>query len=134
MLTKKDKNRVEGQAEWALMSRALVAIPSDEHLEYFLDYVMTVLANVKLEGNKDVTGKEIIELAYKYNENGDRITHVSLDPTEFGMLFTLVRDSENEVDSEYGVLAYVYNWDCPDCSELGYVYYQKFGAYLYRAG
>ena len=70
---------------------------------------------------------EIYEKAMKYNSDNARISHIQVQRySEIGTLLTLVRDKEMRyITQPDGVMSYVYNFNYPDCSELGYVYFQK---------
>lgn len=129
MLINATKNMLRGQAEFSMMTRAAMRIHNEEQLEFVLDYVLGVLRPNKEDkartalGLNRVTGKDIIAKCNEYNSEGTPVSYLSIDPTRFGLLFTLVRDEENDILNEHGTLAYVYNVDAPDCSELGYVFY-----------
>ena len=86
---------------------------------------------------------------HKYNSEGTPVSHFTTSRTDFGRMMTfdivsyfrntykvtLVRDEEmTELTSTDGVLAYVYNIDAVDCSELGYVFFDKQGGKVRRIG
>lgn len=133
MLINATKNMLRGQAEFSMMTRTAIRIHNQEQLEFVLDYVLGVLRKSLKEEFK-VSGKRIIEKCNEYNSEGTPVSYLSIDSTEFGLLFTLVRDEENDILSENGTLAYVYNVDNPQCSELGYVLYQSVQGLIKRVG
>ena len=133
MLINATKNMLRGQAEFSMMTRAAMRIHNEEQLEFVLDYVLGVLRK-SLKEEFRVSGKHIIEKCNEYNSEGTPVSYLSIDSTEFGLLFTLVRDEENDILNEHGTLAYVYNVDNPQCSELGYVLYQSVQGLIKRVG
>lgn len=134
MLINATKNMLRGQAEFSMMTRAAMRIHNEEQLEFVLDYVLGVLRKSLKEEEFEVSGKHIIEKCNEYNSEGTPVSYLSIDSTEFGLLFTLVRDEENDILSKNGTLAYVYNVDHPQCSELGYVFYRSYQGLIKRVG
>lgn len=112
------------EAEMCLMG-STIPVEGEEHCKYLIAYVLKVLG-------KDASADEVFAEAHKFNSENTPISHLAVNDTAFGTMLTFVRDDEmDKLDSENGVLAYVYNVDCPFCSELGYVFFKyKNGRYV----
>ena len=72
---------------------------------------------------------EIIENATRFCKN-PRFRGVCLYQSPFGVLLTLpmLTDEDKKVEpleSRDGTFSYVYNIDAPDCSELGYSFFER---------
>lgn len=115
-------------AEMSLMGH-VITVTSDDHLKHLIGYVLKVLKASYPE--IEATAEEVFQEANKYNSEEVAISHFCVNSTDFGVMFTLVRDDElpdyklESLINPYGVLAYVYNVACPFCSELGYVFFDK---------
>ena len=126
------KERIESKwnadAEASLMG-FVITITGDDHLLHIVDYVLNVFKNC---GSLiDTNAKEIFAEVNRYNSEEVAVSHFCISSTDFGVLMTFVRDDElkdyslNSLVTDMGVLAYVYNVDCPECSELGYVFFDN---------
>lgn len=123
-------NRWNAEAEVAMMGFT-VAIESEEHLTYLVRYVLNTLKGEYTYDLEEKT-KEVVENATrKYNSGKDKSVHwFTTNSTMFGTCLTFVRDKgaltlKNGKMKSSGSLAWVENLDAPDCSELGYVFFEK---------
>ncbi len=124
----KQQNEWNAQAELALMGFA-IPVESDEHLKHLIGKVLFVLKQTE----DDEAVQEIFDGCYKYNSDNAKVTHFTVNSTHFGVMLTFVRDKEmTDITTRDGVLAYVYNLDYPDCSELGYVFFEQSGSKIRR--
>lgn len=116
-------NKWNADAEMSMMGFT-VAIESEEHLSHLVKYVLNT---VKGEYHYDLEEKtkEVVENATrKYRSGKDKsIQWFTVNSTAFGLCLTFVRD-KGSATKKNGVLAWVENIDYPDCSELGYTYFE----------
>lgn len=117
-------------AELAMMGFT-IQIESEEHLTYLVQYVLNTL---KSEFSYDVEEKtkEVVENATrKYRSGKDKsISWFTTNATQFGTCLTFVRDKgaltlKSGKMKNSGSLAWVENLEYPDCSELGYVFFEN---------
>lgn len=115
-----------------------IRIESEEHLTYLVKYVLNTL---KGEYHYDLEEKteEIVENATrKYNSGKDKsIKWFTTNSTMFGVCLTFVRDKgeltlKSGKMKASGSLAWVENLDAPDCSELGYVFFENKNGKIHR--
>ena len=115
----------------ASMMGFTVSIESEEHLAYLVKYVLNTL---KSEFSYDVEEKtkEVVENATrKYRSGKDKsIQWFTCNSTRFGTCLTFVRDKgaltlKSGKMKQSGSLAWVENLEYPDCSELGYVFFEN---------
>ena len=125
------KNSVWNANAEAAMMGFTVAIVSEEHLSYLVKYVLNTL---KSEFSYDVEEKtkEVVENAtHKYRSGKDKsIQWFTCNSTIFGTCLTFVRDKgaltlKSGKMKASGSLAWVENLEYPDCSELGYVFFEN---------
>ena len=116
-------------AEMSMMGFT-IKIESEEHLTYLVKYVFNTL---KSEFSYDVEEKtkEVVENATrKYRSGKDKsISWFTTNSTMFGTCLTFVRDKgaltlKSGKMKASGSLAWVENLEYPDCSELGYVFFE----------
>jgi len=105
-------------------------VDSNEEAIYIAGYIAKTL-------NHKVSGLEIFNEATHYTK-GAKIQYVNVSTLEDMVLLALpmiTDEDEDEFDitSEYGVFSYVYNFDAPQCSELGYVFFTKKSGRLVRS-
>ena len=124
------------QSKWnadaeAAMMGFTVAIESEEHLTHLVSYVLTVISGQYLYNVENKT-KEVVENATrKYRSDKDKsIYWFTTNCTMFGTCLTFVRDKgaltlKSGKMKNSGSLAWVENLDAPDCSELGYVFFEN---------
>lgn len=127
MTTQQDK--WNAQAEVAMMGFS-VAIESEEHLVHLVKYTLKTLMGEYAYDLEEKT-KEVVENATrKYRSGKDKnIYWFTTNNTEFGTCLTFVRDKgaltlKSGKMKSSGSLAWVENLDAPDCSELGYVFFE----------
>lgn len=117
-------------AEMSMMGFT-IQIESEEHLNYLVQYVLNTL---KSEFSYDVEEKtkEVVENATrKYRSGKDKsISWFTTNATAFGTCLTFVRDKgaltlKSGKMKASGSLAWVENLEYPDCSELGYVFFES---------
>lgn len=127
-MTKKNLSKWNADAE-AMMMGFTVEVESPEHVKYLTGYVLEVLTGDKRDP------EEIFNMVHKYNSEGTPVSHMTTSSSGFGRLLTYVRDEEMEdLTSRNGVLAYVYNIDYVDCSELGYTFFENSNGKVRRIG
>lgn len=118
------QSKWNADAEVAMMGYT-IAVESEEHLTQMVRYTLEHLKNV-YPCDIEARTKEIVESATrKYRSGKDKsIQWFAINATDFGTLLTFVRD-KGAPTKRNGVLAWVENLDAPDCSELGYVFFQN---------
>lgn len=128
LLSKGDLN---AKAELALMGR-VVQILDRENMEYVLDYI------AKTINCTEMTGKEIYDEATKYTDPKETEPVGLSTSTLFGGEMRVVnivfkdRGKSLKLDDPDGVLCHVHNFDAPDCSELGYCFFERKGNSYHR--
>ena len=117
-------------AEAAMMGFT-IAIESEEHLSYLVKYTLKVLCT-EYDYDLEEKTKEVVENATrKYRSGKDKSIHwFTTNATMFGTCLTFVRDKgaltlKSGKMKASGSLAWVENLDAPDCSELGYVFFEN---------
>lgn len=124
------KGELNARAELALMGRA-VMLQDRDNLIYAIEYICKVL-------QASVTGEQILELAEKHLEEKTKpIGLICNNLGDMKCLTVILKDfdgSHFQIDDEYGVLCYVYNFTAPDFSELGYCYFEKSPSGVRRIG
>jgi len=119
----------EQQSKWnadaeAAMMGFVVDVQSPEHLKHMIGYVLWTL---KQDPNAEKNAQEIFDSIHQYNSEGTPVSHFAINNyRQIGTMLTFVRDNQmKSITSKNGALSYVYNLTYPDCSELGYVFFQK---------
>ena len=130
------ENVWSANAEMAMQGFA-VPVESREHLDYMIRYICRVLND--FEDISYERAEEILNNAWdKYNEKKRSVKFITVNSTMFGNMLTFVRqDKLTKKDGtplSAGVLAWVENFDAPDCSELGYVAFQTVNGKTRRVG
>lgn len=120
-----------------------IAVESTEHLTHMVKYCLKVLKGEDYREalTLDSRTTEIVENAqFKYNSDKDKLVKwFVVNDSMFGVMMTFVR-SKGELTlksgkmKSSGVLAWVENIDAPDCSELGYVFFEKRNGKTVRIG
>lgn len=128
MTTQQSKWNADAEAS---MMGYTVAIESEEHLTHIVKYVLKVLGSEYSYDLEEKT-KEVVENATrKYRSGKDKsIYWFTTNATMFGTCLTFVRDKgaltlKSGKMKSMGSLAWVENLDAPDCSELGYVFFES---------
>lgn len=125
------KGELNAKAELALMGR-VVQILDRENMEYVLDYIAKVL------NCTEMTGKEIYDEATKYTDPKETEPVGLSTSTLFGGEMRVVnivfkdRGKSLKLDDLDGVFCHVHNFDAPDCSELGYCFFERNGNSYHR--
>lgn len=120
MHTKGDLN---AKSELALMGRP-VQVTDPEELKYCFSYIANVL-------KRDETGEEIYNEAVKYINLKETKPIGFCCNTLFGYMRVItiimkdIKAKHFSLADEDGVLCHVHNFTCPDCSELGYCFFEK---------
>lgn len=124
------QNKWNADAEASMMGFT-VAIESEEHLTHLVEYVLNTVKGQFLYNVENKT-KEVVDNAIrKYNSSKNKSVYwLTCNCTAFGMCLTFVRDKgaltlKNGKMKASGSLAWVENLDAPDCSELGYVFFES---------
>ena len=133
------------QSKWnadaeASMMGFTVAVESEEHLTHLVGYVLHTLKSL-FPYDEETRTKEIVENATrKYRSGKDKsISWFTVNTTMFGCCLTFVRDKgaltlKSGKMKPSGSLAWVENLDSPDCSELGYVFFEAVNGKVHRIG
>ena len=122
-MRKAELNKWNAKAEMCAMGFT-IPVNSPEEAKYIIGHLVYLINELQEDEN---LVNEIYEGAMKYNSENEPITHIQIQKYGgIGTLLTLVRDNEMRyLTQPEGVLAYVYNFNYPDCSELGYVFFQN---------
>lgn len=130
------------QAEASMMGFP-IAVVSTEHLTYLVKYCLRTLKSDVYRDDESLTAraKEIVENAQsKYNSSKDKsVKWFVVNDSMFGAMMTFTRDKgeltlKSGKMKSSGILAWVENIDAPDCSELGYVFFEKKNGKTVRIG
>lgn len=114
----------------AALRGILTPLPDDRDCQEQILSLMNNLGGIKLVHS----ASEIIDKALKHCDKDSKITHVVVNrlcEVNDIIITLLISDSEYPVNSEedivrpQGVFGYCYNASYPECSELGYSYYEK---------
>lgn len=127
------KGELNAKAEIALMGRA-VNITDKDNLAYVIDYICKVVKCT------ETSGAEILKLATQYSD--EKVTRpigliCNTIMGDMKCLTVILKDFDGspfKLDSEDGVLCWVHNFTCPDCSELGYCFFEKTPSGFRRIG
>ena len=130
------------QAEASMMGFP-IAVESTEHLTYLVKYCLRTLKSDIYgdDESRSARAEEIVENAqFKYNSNKDKsIKWFVVNDSMFGVMMTFVRQKgeltlKSGKMKSGGILAWVENIDAPDCSELGYVFFENRNGKTVRIG
>lgn len=130
------ENKWSTDAELA-MQGFTVTVESKENLDYLIRYICRTLND--FEPISDERAEEILDNAWnRYNSNKYPVSYLTVNSTPFGNMLTFVRQKKltrkDGSPLSSGVLAWVENFDAPDCSELGYVCFQTVNGKTRRVG
>lgn len=125
-----NKNKWNADAEMSMMG-FVIAVESEEHLAHLVKYTLNTL-KTEYPYDLEAKTKEVVENATrKYRSGKDKnIYWFTANSTMFGTCLTFVRDKgaltlKSGAMKNSGSLAWVENLDAPDCSELGYVFFEN---------
>lgn len=120
-----------------------IPIESTEHLTHLVKYCLKTLKSDVYRDDESINSRaeEIVTNAeLKYNSNKDKsIKYLVVNDSMFGVMMTFVRSrgsltlKDGRMKSS-GILAWVENIDAPECSELGYVFFEKRNGKIVRVG
>ena len=127
----KQQSKWNADAEAALMGFT-VAVESEEHLSHLVGYVLYTLSGMlDYPIDEDEKTEEVVfNATQKYNSSKDKsVKWFTVNNTPCGTFLTFVRDKgaltlKSGKMKNSGSLAWVENLEYPDCSELGYVYFE----------
>lgn len=120
-----------------------IAVESTAHLTHMVRYCLQVLKGEdyrELQSINSRTNEIVADAQFKYNSDKDKsIKWFVVNDSMFGVMMTFVRSKgqltlKNGKMKSSGVLAWVENIDAPDCSELGYVFFEKKNGKTVRIG
>lgn len=134
------KNGVLNACAESAMMGSSIRVRSEGDAVYICGYICRTLLSLD-DDAAVVYGKMIYEGATRFNLNDTPVQYITTNSTAFGNMITLVRDETlknpdnmESLTTPDGVFAYVYNLDAPDCSELGYVFFQNKNGRVVRVG
>ena len=127
----RQQSKWNADAEAAMMGFT-VPVQSEEHLKHITGYVIHTLQGMFNYPNAEAKTAEVVENAlHRYNSERTMVKFFNVTSTHCGVHLTFVRDDE-KLTSKNGVLAWVENLDYPDCSELGYVFFDSVNGVAHR--
>ena len=109
-----------------------IIVESADHLKHMVKYCLDVLKSYYYPDEVSLTTRtnEIVDNAInKYNSAKNKVVnYFVVNDSPYGVMMTFVRDKSLTLKSgkmkPSGVLAWVENIDAPDCSELGYTFFE----------
>lgn len=126
------KRELGAKAELALMG-IVTPVRDKDNVIYMIDYINRVL------GITDVSGEEIYAQATEFIKPKmtgivgiSACTMLGGECRVVNIVFKDHKDTKFKLDDQDGVLTYVYNYDWPDCSELGYCFFEKKSGNMYH--
>ena len=135
-------NKWNTDAEMSMMGFP-IAVESREHLLYMVRYCLKVLKSDVYRTNDDLnyhSDRITADAIHRYNSSKEKAVHwFVVNDSMFGVMMTFVRDNKTLTLKSgkmraSGLLAWVENIDAPDCSELGYVFFEKKNGKTVRIG
>ena len=118
------KGNIELRAELALQG-IVIQLLDKENMEYALDYI------AKAINCTEMTGAEIYAEATKYIDPKETepvgLSCSTLFGGEMRVVNIIFKDKGKslKLDDPNGVICHVHNFDAPDCSELGYCFFER---------
>lgn len=124
----KTNSKWNAKAE-AVMMGMTQKVDSNEEAQYIISYITKTLGC-------SVTGEEVFKEATQYSK-GAQIQYVSVSTIEDMRMIALPMITDEDrgefnILDQNGVFSYVYNFDCPMFSELGYTYFEERNGRLRR--
>ena len=135
-------NKWNADAEMSMMGFP-IKVEDTAHLTHMVRYCLKVLKSDCYRYNDSLnyrTNQIVADAMNKYNSSKDKsIKYFVVNDSMFGVMMTFVRDKgeltlKSGKMKANGVLAWVENIDAPDCSELGYVFFEKKNGKTVRIG
>lgn len=137
-----NNSKWNADAEMSMMGFP-IRVEDTAHLTYMVRYCLKVLKSDVYRDNDSLnyrTNQIVADAQHKYNSDKDKsIKFFVVNDSMFGVMMTFVR-SKGELTlksgkmKSSGILAWVENIDAPDCSELGYVFFEKKNGKIVRVG
>ena len=133
MMTTMTNSKWNADAEMSMMGYP-IAVESRDHLLYMVRYCLIVLKSDVYRTHDDFNyhSDRITANAYhKYNSAKDKsISYFVVNDSDFGIMMTFVRENKTLTLKSgkmraSGLFAWVENIDAPECSEAGYVFFEK---------
>lgn len=138
-----NNSKWNADAEMSMMGYP-IPVESTAHLTYMVRYCLKTLKSDVYPTHDDLnyrTNQIVADAQHKYNSGKDKSVYwFVVNSTRYDMvLMTFVRSKgeltlKNGKMKSSGVLAWVENIDAPDCSELGYVFFEKRNGKTVRIG
>ena len=135
-------SRWSAEAELAMMGYP-IPVTDTTHLTHMVRECLKVLKSDCYGDNDSLnyrTNEIVANAMNKYNSSKDKsIKYFVVNDSMFGVMMTFVRDNKTLTLKSgkmraSGLLAWVENIDAPDCSELGYVFFEKRNGKRVRIG
>lgn len=119
-----------------------IAVESRDHLLYMVRYCLKVLKSDVYRTDDDLnyhSDRIVADAYHKYNSAKNKVVHhFVVNDSPYGVMMTFSRDKSLTLKSgkmkQSGVLAWVENIDAPDCSELGYTFFETRNGKTRRIG
>ena len=121
-----------------------IAVESEEHLKHMIGYCLWTLKSDDYADRPESLASRIEEIMFnaihRYNsKKEERVYWFVVNDSMFGVMMTFVRDKgeltlKSGKMKSNGILAWVENIDCPDCSELGCVFFERKNGKTVRIG
>lgn len=133
-----EKNALRAKAEIAMMGRTQF-FSNDDEVFFVVDYIIGTLHASHIF-DTEVTATKVLESAYRYCDRKKQISSVVVNIILGEMICITLPMSSRLVSPagnmlRDGVLTYVYNLTAPECSELGYSYFEKKSdQFIHRVG
>ena len=137
-----NNSKWNADAEMSMMGFP-IAVESTAHLTHMVRYCLKVLKSEDYREDATLnyrTNQIVADAQNKYNSSKDKsIKWFVVNDSMFGVMMTFVRDKgeltlKNGKMKSSGILAWVENIDAPDCSELGYVFFENKNGKTVRIG
>lgn len=123
------------QSKWnadaeAAMMGFTIAVESEEHLTHLVGYVLHTLGGQYHYDEEEKTKEVVNNALHLYNSKNGSVYWFTCNCTMFGTCLTFVRSKgaltlKSGKMKPSGSIAWVENLDAPDCSELGYVFFES---------
>lgn len=121
-------------AEVMMMTGNVFAIHSKEQAEFITAYILKVVNDCDFSS---IEAEEAVSGCSRYGDN--KIMYMCVNRINGMIMITYLLKPNGEefpdnLTTPDGIFSYVYNATCPDCSELGYTFYQKTRGVYHRVG
>lgn len=127
-MTRSEQNKLSAKAEVILMGIHQSVEDMDEAV-FMIAYILRVGGKTQsIRENAQEEAEKVIDRALQYCQGNAEIAYIGTSRVLNMPCINLVidtKDEELDVTSENGALTWVENLDYPDCSELGYCFFEK---------